>query len=208
MFVNTWSSNSTQRNNRHSVLRKILPLTITAGLVSIATPSLGAENIVLTYGAFGRTVPVSEFETLAQTGTATGTLKQLLKLTKESPSNMQKALNSEVKIKAVWVDGLLNTAPGKFLLSELGKIVHTPSQKGNVQALRSALVLSASNDNSLSLLEVFQNYPTSDLVVDGVQIQRDVKEVKAIEEDIETEAKSILATVQSYLGHLECNCTP
>ncbi len=208
MFVNTLTSRLTERNNRHSISRKILPLTVAVGFLSMATPSLGAEKIVLTYGEFGRSVPVSEFETLAQTGTATGTLKQLLKLTKENPSDVQKVLNSEVKIKAVWVDGLLNTAPGKFLLSELGKIVHTPAQKGNVQALRSALVLSASNDNSLSLLEVFQNYPTSDLVVDGVQIQRDIKEVKAIEQEVETAAKSVLETVQSYLGHLECNCTP
>ncbi len=167
-----------------------------SALLPSVVPAFAAEKVVLTYGPFARSVPITEFETLASTGKATGELAELLKLAKEDPKEAQQFLTYDVKVDPITVDGVLNTAPGEFLLSELAKVVHTKSDRANVQALRSALVLSASKNNGLTLLELLQNYPTAELYIDGVQLKKDVKEVN-----------SLLGSVHSYLNHLQCNCS-
>lgn len=165
-------------------------------IVPVATPAVASEEVTLTYGAFARSIPINEFETLASTGKATGVLKELLKLAKEDPAEAQQFLTYNVNVDAITVDGALNTAPGKFLLSELAKVVHTHNDRSNVQALRSALVLSASQNDGITLLEVLQNYPTTALYIDGIQLKKDIKETK-----------SLLGSVHNYLSHLECGCS-
>lgn len=54
-----------------------------------------------------------------------------------------------------------------MLLDRLGAVIQTPSNRANRQALRSALVLSASDDSQMTLLEILPNYPTSELHVKG-----------------------------------------
>ncbi len=157
--------------------------------------SQAAEQVTLNYGPFGRTVPMSELEELANTGKATGTLKGLLHLAKEDPKEAQRFLTAKIPVDAVTVDQLLNTKPGEYLLKEIGRVVHTPTNHTNVQALRSALVLSASKDKAISLMNLFEYYPDSTVYINGVQLKKDIKEVN-----------SLLGTVHQYLNHLQCNC--
>ncbi len=195
--IATFYPNALKKNNRWSKF-----FAITCLFSSILSPLIGlsssqaAEQVTLNYGPFGRTVPMSELEELATTGKASGTLKGLLKLAKEDPKEAQRFLTAKIPVDVVTIDQLLNTQPGQYLLKEIGRVVHTPSNHANVQALRSALVLSASKDNSISLINFFNNYPDSTVYINGVQLQKDVKEVN-----------SLLGTVHKYLNHLQCNCT-
>ncbi|WP_292789839.1 alpha/beta hydrolase [uncultured Nostoc sp.] len=52
--------------------------------------------------------------------------------------------------------------------------MYIPSQRADRQALRAALLLSASQDRLVSLIEIIKNYPTNELEVevDGVVYRR------------------------------------
>lgn len=69
------------------------------------------------------------------------------------------------------LDRVLNSPIGNAILDQLSQVIHTPSQKANRQALRSALVLSANVDKQMTLVEIMQNYPTSAVEVDGERLE-------------------------------------
>ena len=166
-----------------------------ASVLSIGEMAIAADKVVFTYGLFGSTVPVEEFEELAETGRASGSLRKLLNLTGEDPARVQDVLTYEVDADVVLVDGVLNTDVGEFFLSELGRVLETHRHVAAVQALRSALVLSASTDDSISLLEFIQQYPTDQLYVNGAELAREAREVHAV-----------LGELNGFLEHLDCGC--
>jgi hypothetical protein len=69
------------------------------------------------------------------------------------------------------LDKALNSLPGEWLLDQLGQTIRPVSGEASRQALRSALVLSASNDGELTLLEVLQTYPTETVVLEVDQVE-------------------------------------
>lgn len=137
----------------------------------MALSAWAADDVLLTYRGFSRTVPVSELETLAETGEAPGGLGVLLRQAGQDPQELQRLLTRQLTVNAVTLDRALNSFPGEWLLDQVGTAIRPPAGEASRQALRSALVLSATDDNQITLLEVIQNYPTQTVVVDGVQIQ-------------------------------------
>jgi hypothetical protein len=85
---------------------------------------------------------------------------------------LQQLLTQEVAVNLSVVDHTLNSSLGERILSYIGQIVHTPSRRANVQALRSAIVSSAQNDGRLSLLELLRHYPSDEIYVDINQLVR------------------------------------
>ena len=73
-------------------------------------------------------------------------------------------------MRVTTLDRILNSPVGDVALDRLSRTIQTPVNTSNRQALRAALILSASTGNRLSLLEVFQNYPTRQLYVDGREL--------------------------------------
>ena len=52
---------------------------VVVGLAGTPSSAVAAEYVVLMTGAFRRSIPITEFETLATTGKATGLLGDLLR---------------------------------------------------------------------------------------------------------------------------------
>ena len=111
------------------------------------------------------------FKSLAETGEAPGSLGVLLRQAGQDPQELQRALTRPLVVDAIALDRALNSFAGGWMLDQVSSAIRPPSGDGGRQALRSALVLSATDDNQITLLEVIQNYPTQTVVVDGVQIQ-------------------------------------
>ncbi len=180
--------------NHGQYLLNAVSLAIT-GILSVGGAAIAADEVVLTYGVLGRSVPIAEFEELAETGEATGTLKFLLDLSGEDPEEARQILTYEVDADVVLVDGILNTGAGEFFLSELGRVLETHRHVEGVKALRGALVTSASTDNTISLLEFIQKYPTEALYINGLELEREV-----------TEVHELLGEVTGFIEHLDCGC--
>ncbi|MDX2096192.1 MAG: alpha/beta hydrolase [Leptolyngbyaceae cyanobacterium bins.59] len=129
-----------------------------------------AERIVLRYLIFEQSVAVQELEALAEKGEVSPTLESYFSMAKQDPATIRQTLTRPVQIDVLLLDRVLNHPLGERLLDEMGKMIHTGAGGADRQALRAALVLSASGDNQVSLLEVIQKYPTEGIYVEGERI--------------------------------------
>ncbi|MBE9137749.1 alpha/beta hydrolase [Nodosilinea sp. LEGE 07088] len=136
-----------------------------------ASPVVAADYVRLNYRGFSRRVPVALLAVLAETGESSGTLAGLLDQAGQGPDELRSALTRELPADPVMLDRSLNSRPGEWVLDYLGESIHTGTGVADRQALRSALVLSASGDRQITLLEVLQNYPTEEVVLEGDNIQ-------------------------------------
>lgn len=142
------------------------------GVITLAAgPGLAAERVRLNYRGFSRTVPISLLELLANSGESTGVLGGLLNQAGQNAGELRSILIRPLPADPVILDRSLNSRPGEWVLDYLGESIHTSTDQANRPALRSALVLSASGDRQITLLEVLQNYPTEEVVLEGDNIQ-------------------------------------
>ena len=176
-------------------LNTILIVTALGAILGNSSAS-ASEYITLQYGLFGETVPFSELKELSQTGKASGALKELLDIAHEDQTEAQKILNEQVEVDVTTVYRLLNTKPGEFILSELAKVIHIDGYVAGVPALRAAFINSAATDNQISLLEVFQNYPTQTMYVNVAQLKKDIKTFNGL-----------FSEVKNVVDNFHCNCS-
>jgi hypothetical protein len=146
---------------------RLLACSLALGLCGAPGTALAAERVVLISGAFRRSIPIGEFETLASTGQATGLLGDLLRLGRQKPSQVRTLLNEKVTLPVPLVSRLLNTRIGEAVLDRVAVIVHpTRSPQDGITALRAAVVLGiAEGDGNLSALGFLKAYPTREMAV-------------------------------------------
>lgn len=170
-----------------SLLRRSLLLSVIIALSLSNGRVLAAETVLLKYRIFRESIAVKELTTFAQTGELSTSLRVNLALAKQEPKTIRKYLTESVAVSPVLLDRILNSPIGNIVLDQIGEAIHTPSRKADRQALRAALVLSASSDrngsgakNSISLIEVIQNYPTSEVEVEGEVLERAYRQLRQL----------------------------
>ncbi len=162
-----------------------LLVAIAFGTSANSAAAIAAERIVLTYGTFGRSLSVEELDTFATTGEQSPSLQAYFRMSRADPKPVRQSLSQPIEADPVLLDRALNSWVGNVLLDRLGAVIQTPSNRANRQALRSALVLSASDDSQMTLLEILQNYPTSELHVKGELLVETYFRLKRFERRIE-----------------------
>lgn len=141
-----------------------------------------AERVVLISGAFRRSIPIAEFETLATTGKGVGLLGDLLRIGRQNPRQLSKVLNEQVALPIPLVSRLLHTRIGDAVLDRVSLIIHpSRSPQDGVVAIRSAVVLGIEEGNgSLSALGFLKAYPTREMAVDVPQLLTLAKKASSI----------------------------
>lgn len=155
------------------------------GTLLPAFSAFAAQKVIVKAGMFRVSVPVSQLEYFAETGEVTSSLSEIVKATKQDPQVVRHALTREVPVDFLFLDRALNHPLGELLLDKLGEVVHTSSNQANRQALRSAVVLSAAADSKISLLEVIQNYPTSEVEVEGDRLIEAAEQLRRFSDGLE-----------------------
>ncbi|MFM9072072.1 MAG: alpha/beta hydrolase [Cyanobium sp.] len=148
-------------------VRAVFASFLALGFWCAPTTVQAAERVVLITGAFRRSIPIAEFETLASTGQATGLLGDLLRLGRQNPKQVSKLLKENVSLPLPLVSRLLNTRIGEAVLDRVAVIVHpTRSPENGLTALRAAVVLGmAEGDGNLSAIGFLKAYPTREMAV-------------------------------------------
>lgn len=177
-----------------------------AGVLLNTTTADAAERVVLTYGPFERYLIIDELKTLAETGEASTGIQFLSAVSGQEVSALQDVFTQEIRLNLRFLDRTLNSLPGEYALFQAGTVIHTPSRRANIQAMRAALVLSASDDNYVSLLEILENYPTQDVYLDGPQLLQDVRAVSEFVDSVGERLSPQLAIAQEILEGLVCEC--
>lgn len=165
----------------HQVLHCAVGLGLAMGIVLASQPkTIAAEQIVLKYHMIERSVSIDDLTTFVETGETTAQLRRYFRLSGQDPEHLRQILSEEVEIDVVMLDRALDNAVGDIMLDEMGDFVHTPSEEANREAMRSALILSASDDDRVSLIEVLQNYPTSEIHVNGNRVHTAYRQIQNV----------------------------
>ena len=155
-----------------------------AGILFHSSAAAAAEKVVLKYSAIRMTLPLSELEVFAETGKMSPGLEMLLGKAKKDPEAVRRYLTRSVKVSQRFLDQTLNSKVGEVILDEVGQVIRTPSGNANREALRSALVLSATNDNEITLLETMKNYPSPEVYVEGDRLVEAYGKLVALSENL------------------------
>ncbi|MGK7891452.1 MAG: alpha/beta hydrolase [Leptolyngbyaceae cyanobacterium] len=188
------------------VARSACSSILMVGVALFAPKVSAAERVVLTYGPFNRSLSVAELREFADTREASDTLQFFADAANQDLDVIHEVFTQEVRLNLRFLDRVLNSLPGEYILFQTGQVLRTPSDRANIQALRSAFILSASDDNYVSMVELLENYPVSDLVVDGRRLARDVREVRGFVERTGERLSPQLAIAQEILQGLICEC--
>ena len=159
-----------------------------------SSSAIAAERVVLRYSFIQRSVAVADLAKFAETGEMSRPLRTYIRMSHEDPKNVRETLTKPVAIDAVMLDRVLNSFAGEALLSQLSQYIYTRSEDANVPALRSAMVLSASGDNQITLLELLQNYPTQEVLVNGNRLLAAYQEIQGISEKL----KGVLGNIHLF----------
>lgn len=151
-----------------------------AGVIFLTSSAEAAENVVLKYGFLRESVSIPELTALAETGEVSSSLKAYLRMANKEPEELRRVLNNEVDVDSLILYRILNTTPGELVLDQVSEIIHTPTNRANEQALRAALVKSALEDDQITLIEILQNYPTTEVHVEGERIEEVYNRVSSL----------------------------
>lgn len=161
-------------------LRRAFVLMATASILLFNTSAIAADQVVLKYRIFRESISVEELSAFAETGELSKSLRINLALARQDPKAVRRYLTQPVKVNVVLLDRLLNSPVGNLILDQVTEVVHTPSGKADRQALRSALVISASRDSNISLIEIIQNYPTQVVQVEGDRLESAYRQLRRL----------------------------
>lgn len=144
--------------------------------LGVSTLSAGAaENVVLKYGIFSRSVPVESLTNFAETGQASGGIEAFLgSIPTDDRPAIVKLLDTKLPFGVLQVDQILQSPTGEQFLNDLASATILPGDS-EVKALRSAAILSAAEDKSLSFSSMLRKYPTQTLTVDLPKLLKTLK---------------------------------
>jgi hypothetical protein len=162
------------------LLKPFIFLGISSAVLSVSASAIAAEQVIVKYKIFRESVSVAELTTFVETGETSSELRSYLNTSGQKPEDVRRTLSQEANVNVVTLDRALNNPVGNFLLDQIGLAVHPPANTASRQALRSALVLSASQDSKVSLIEIIQKYPTAEVELEGERLSQAYRQISAI----------------------------
>lgn len=170
-----------QRTRLFLLLGLSLPLLFSQYLCQ---PAIAAERLVVSYGPLQRSVPVSAVRTFIQAGEVTPEIRAYATLlNSQELTDLRSSLQGGVKLGVVPVDNFLRSSLGNSLLQEIGQIIRIGPNLTGEQAISAALVLSASKNDGVNLVNFLETFPNSEVFVDGLRLQGTVAKVQNLVEE-------------------------
>jgi hypothetical protein len=166
-------------------LRRLLAVGASAGILLSSSGAIAAEQVVLKYKILREKISVPELTRLTETGVPSPALAAYLKLAGKNPQDLRQPLTRVVKVNPLLLDRALNSWVGDAVLDQMSQAIHTPSNQANRQALRAAIILSATPDGNLTLMEVLQNYPTEEVEVEGDRLVAAFRQLSRLNDRLE-----------------------
>ncbi|WP_206602852.1 C45 family autoproteolytic acyltransferase/hydolase [Leptolyngbya ohadii] len=169
------------------------------------------KRLVIEFGPLRQYITIAELTEFVETGKLPGGWQFYLNIAGIKPEDLQIALTQEIKMNVRFLDRTLNSLLGEYLLFQVGQIVHTPSKLANIQALRSALVLSAADDNRITFLELLYHYPTQEMRINGARLARLGQTASRLRTvNLQQQVVSLedwLVEVQASVAEQTCDCS-
>ena len=158
-----------------------------AGIALTSTGAVAADRVVINVfgGAIQAPIKVKDLQTFAETGDKTKTIAQAVGASNVNPDTLRGLMTLELGVDVVQLANALYSRTGDIVAESIGEIISTPSGFESDKALRAALILAAADDGRISLLEVLEAYPTSDMYIQVDKINDVVDRVEGLLENLE-----------------------
>jgi Alpha/beta hydrolase of unknown function (DUF1400) len=157
-----------------------LILGASASILSTNTRALGAEKIVLTFGPIRQAINISDLEDFAKNGTTTPTLQQIIQFSKMDAGTLRGLMGLEIGLKPANLARIVYSTPGEKITDEIGQAIRTQRRTESGKALRAAVILAASDDGKVSMLEILKKYPLPEVYVEVASISAAVAKLQGL----------------------------
>ncbi|WP_088892672.1 alpha/beta hydrolase [Leptolyngbya ohadii] len=165
---------------RSRLLQRIVGLALFPIVLS-AGAAWSANRLLLSYGLLEREIPVSSLRAYAEDGTIDADLRSYKPyLSDEQLQQLRQVLNAKANLSPVAVAQFLYTEQGEILLDRLSAVIRTESNLPGFYAIRSALILAAADPDGLTLLNVLEKFPTTDIRIDLPQTLKIAGDLEAL----------------------------
>lgn len=159
----------TNKVSKHSLLLVLSTLLPTLGVHHQVT---AAERVYTSYSGLELSIAVASLEVYAKTGVFNEELAIYQQyLSRKQLQELRQILSTPIKVSSVVLSQFLYTPQGEFLLRRLAEIIQSKSiqTQPELNALRSALVLAASEPEGLTLLNLLRKYPSDGIYINLAQ---------------------------------------
>lgn len=167
------------------------------GVLCVNSNAIAAESVTLRYDSDTVTVPVTEIKSFAETGNLTPQLQTFFNSTQKVPTEWSRLITDTIKVPS-FVEQFIHSPLGRYSLFKLDGMIYSSSD----QTLKDIdiAVTKAMKDQSISILEVVEDYPTATINVNLNTIEKDYNAVRNFIEQIDqgdwqAEAETILTSV-------------
>ena len=158
----------------------LLSTIVTGVLTPFSHKAIAADNIIVKYGLLQESISLEELKTFSETGETSPKLDFYLKASNQSPSKIRRILKKPIPVDGVMLSDMLNNPFGGIVLNSFSDVITTPSKRASKESLRGALVTSALDNDDISILEVLENYPTSEVHLQGDRLVETYDQIESV----------------------------
>lgn len=185
--------------------------TVAQALTLAQAATIPDKTLVVTLGPFQSSISLATLTTFVETGVLPSAWRFYFNIAGVSIDDLRLAFTQEVSVDFQFIDTALNSLLGEYALYQVGQVIHTRTPNTNIQALRSALVLSTVEDNKITFLEFVGNFPTQQLYFDGGKLASLGQQIKRLGRANNTSGSSIkledwFIGLQATLDDQVCTC--
>ena len=161
----------------------------------MAAPVQSAEELSIRYSAAERSISVEDLDTFVTTGDIPDSLQWYAdRLTEKQQATLRAVLQKRFNVPLNDVTTFVERSPsGESILRRLlGLFWGGPSEEALLDALRGSLLLAATDEEGLTLMNVIRQYPLTEIRLDlevGLQAAEDLKKIVI-------DSKKIYAAIQ------------
>ena len=192
------------RQKLHQVMFLSKILILSAG----ATMTLGnsrvhaTELIELQYQDRSALVTIDDLSRFARSGIMPQSIQDFFDTTDKVPSEISAILSKELKISQNFIDNLIESSIGEFILGRLDEVINESSSSADLKDVRSTLVAAYEDDNRISLIELIERYPQKEVRINVTSLEVTYNRIVGIVEDV----LPVLETAKAYIQDIVCEC--
>ena len=163
---------SKKKGNLDLSLKSVLfKLGFAFSIIQFTTPKvLAADEISLQYGPLQFSLAVESLRLYAESGIINRDLADYARfLSPEQLETLRTALVTKAEIEPLSISQFFYSYQGEKILERVGSVVKTKGGQSGFYAIRSALILAASEEEGLTPLNFLETFPLSGITVDSVQ---------------------------------------
>jgi hypothetical protein len=142
--------------------------------LTFSTKAVAIDQLMVKYRGLNVAVSLTELVNFAKTGTVSKQLNSIFQISNATPQNIKtvrEILAYKVKVDPRFLDDLLSSYYGKLVLGEVSKFVTPGSDTGKAVQDVISTIRTSTQDGSLSLLEITQNYKgTNAIIIEGEKV--------------------------------------